>query len=82
MILIHINEIHDPMFIPRCKDDLIIEYNVYHERIIKIINKIEWTINTYLIQEINNKINYSDFSNLSKPRYSAILTRPFTVLRL
>jgi len=32
----HINEVHDPQFIPKCIDDLRIEYQGYLEKIIEM----------------------------------------------
>lgn len=35
--LIHYNEIHDPKFVAKCKDDLVIEYQVFLEKLSQLL---------------------------------------------
>ena len=35
--LIHFNEIHDPTFVPKCNDDLIVEYQKLVKKLTQIL---------------------------------------------
>ncbi len=40
-VITHFNEIHDPSFVARCKDDMVVEYNRLISKIKEKLSKVD-----------------------------------------